>query len=134
MGDRSCVTPRRKENAMPFGMTLRVRLSNRARVVATPLARPGGRIRARGGSSHPAAQRLGEYLLAGGVIDARDVAAALAEQRRAGGLIGEILLAGGRVDAAALRLALAEQCKLPSLVPEYEALPVLPRDVAYRER
>jgi hypothetical protein len=77
---------------------------------------------------------LGEHLLTLGALAEADIDAALAEQRRTGGRLGDILVAGGTVDPAAIRLALAEQSNLPTLVPEYEAVPVLPRELAYQHR
>jgi hypothetical protein len=50
---------------------------------------------------------------------------------RAGGRLGEILHAQGLVSSTQLSVALAAQRDLPSLVPEYVAVPVLPRAVAY---
>jgi len=79
-------------------------------------------------------RRLGEHLLALGALAEPQIEAALAEQRRTGGRLGNILVAGGTVDPAALRLALAEQSNLPTLVPEYEAVPLLPRECAYKHQ
>jgi hypothetical protein len=118
---------------MPFGMTLGTHLFNRSTAPAP--AAPGRRR-----PDHPPGRAgrtrrpLGEHLVAAGAVDRLDVDAALREQRRSGGRIGEILLAGGRVPPDALRLALAQQSGLPSLVADYEAVPALPRDLAYAAR
>jgi hypothetical protein len=82
----------------------------------------------------PLRKRIGEHLLELGVLGEGEVRAALDEQHRTGGRLGDILLSLGLVDAPALSLALADQSGLPSFVPEYEAAPVLPRAIAYRER
>jgi cellulose synthase/poly-beta-1,6-N-acetylglucosamine synthase-like glycosyltransferase len=84
-------------------------------------------------SDHRAA-RLGEQLVARGVIDHDAVSAALEEQERTGGRLGDILLAHGAVDGAALSVALAHQYDLPSFVREHEAVPALPRAVAHELR
>lgn len=82
----------------------------------------------------PGWKRLGEHMAALGVIGNEELAAALNEQGRTGGRLGDILLSRGLLDPTALSLVLAHQNDLPSFVPEYEATPLLPRGVAYRQR
>jgi hypothetical protein len=84
-----------------------------------------------GEPSGPHARPIGEHLIDAGLIERRHVVEVLDEQDRSGGRFGEILRARGSVSAAALERALAEQRSLPSLVPEYEAVPALSREIAY---
>jgi len=82
----------------------------------------------------PGWKRLGEHMAELGVLGNEELAAALNEQNRTGGRLGDILLSRGLLDPTALTLVLAQQNDLPSFVPEYEATPLLPRAVAYRQR
>ena len=79
-------------------------------------------------------RRLGEHLVERGVLTHDALDDALAEQERSGGRLGDILLARGLVDRADLSLTLAHQNDLPSLVGEHEAIPALPRAVAHELR
>jgi hypothetical protein len=82
----------------------------------------------------PSGNRIGEHLVEQGAVAPDQVERALALQHLAGGRLGEILVAQGQVAPWQLSLALAHQSDLPSLVPEYEAVPLLPRAIAYRHR
>jgi len=85
----------------------------------------------------PAPRVLGQLLLAAGVVDAAELAAALEEQRRTRERLGAVLVRRG-LDARHVARALARQLRLayaePPLVPEPGALAVVDRALAVRLR
>jgi hypothetical protein len=82
----------------------------------------------------PDRRRLGECLIDQGTVRKRQVHSALREQTQTGGRLGEILRSRGLVDGLELAVALAAHHDLPSLVPEYDAVPALDRGLAYAAR
>jgi SOS response regulatory protein OraA/RecX len=58
-------------------------------------------------------RRIGEILVLRGLLDEKDVSAALAEQQRSGRRLGQILLDRGLVSSTAIDSALAEQASEP---------------------
>ena len=85
----------------------------------------------------PAGGRLGERLIAAGVIDREHVTAALRMQERAGGRIGELLVHAGATGEHEVALALAEQLGLPFVdaaeaEPDAYALTLVPEALARR--
>ena len=71
-------------------------------------------------------RRLGRLLLDAGAIDEEDLALALDEQERSGGRLGEILLAQGVVDATVMTKVLAERFGLPAVEEGEIPKPLLP--------
>jgi hypothetical protein len=82
----------------------------------------------------PDRRRIGECLIDQGTVRKRQVHSALREQAQTGGRLGEILRSRGLVDGHELAVALAAHHDLPSLVPEYDAVPALDRGLAYAAR
>jgi hypothetical protein len=60
-------------------------------------------------------KRLGEILVAAGVLDESALRAALAEQKRAGVPLGKILVERGTVEEADLVFALSRQLEIPEV-------------------
>ena len=87
--------------------------------------------------AEPASRVLGQLLLAVGVVDAAELAAALEEQRRTRERLGAVLVRRG-LDARHVARALARQLRLtyaePPLVPEPGAIAVVDRALALRLR
>src|SRR5690606_37648621 len=85
----------------------------------------------------PASRVLGQLLLAAGVVDAAELAAALEEQRRTRERLGAVLVRRG-LDARHVARALARQLRLtyaePPLAPEAGAIAVVDRALAVRLR
>lgn len=63
----------------------------------------------------PPKKRLGEILIASGLISREDLEEALAEQKRSGERLGQILVSTGCVNRLALSQAIAQQCGLPHI-------------------
>lgn len=79
----------------------------------------------------PPRRKLGELLLAAGVVDEEHLRIALSEQRRWGGKLGRTLIDLGYVREEIMVKALSHQLKLPSVkltqvTPQAEAVAVLP--------
>ncbi len=87
--------------------------------------------------AEPASRVLGQLLLAAGVVDAAELAAALEEQRRTRERLGAVLVRRG-LDARHVARALARQLRLtyaePPLAPEPGAVAVVDRGLAVRLR
>lgn len=79
-------------------------------------------------------RRLGRLLIDRGAIGEEDLLLALREQRRSGGRLGEILLAEGAIDSRTLIDVLSEQLGLPSTSPAERPAPLLPPELARRNR
>ena len=84
-------------------------------------------------------RRLGELLVATGLIANPQLIEGLRIQERVGGRIGEVLVHAGLVPEEAVAGALAEQLRLPlvdvsKLQPEPDALALVPEPVARRHR
>lgn len=84
-------------------------------------------------------ERLGDLLVAHGLTTDAEVAAALAEQQRTGGLLGDVLLARDAVEDERLRAVLAEQLGLPVVdlggyEPDADALALVPETLQRRLR
>ncbi len=63
----------------------------------------------------PPKKRLGEILIASGLISREDLEEALAEQKRSGERLGQILVSEGYINRLVLSQAIAEQCGLPHI-------------------
>src|SRR6185312_7735983 len=106
------------------------------------LVRPGGiahHPRAQGvlGESHSMSGKLGDILIAQGVIDEEKLIAALSDQRAFGGKLGRTLVDLGYVNEEQLMRALAEQLGLETVDLDNikvtdEALSALPVDACER--
>jgi hypothetical protein len=106
---------------------------------APPAARPPAADRRAPVTDPASPERLGDLLVAHGVTTDAEVAAALEEQQRTGGLLGDILLAGDAVDEERLRAVLAEQLGLPVVdlggyEPDADALELVPEGLQRRLR
>src|SRR5690606_18459523 len=114
------------------------RLTPREERAAAPsspnIPHPGTQRRA---MAEPASRVLGQLLLAAGVVDAAELAAALEEQRRTRERLGAVLVRRG-LDARHVARGLARQLRLtyaePPLVPEPGAVAVVDRALAVRLR
>jgi len=63
----------------------------------------------------PPKKRLGDILIAKGLISREDLEKALAEQKRSAERLGQILVSEGYVNRLVLSQAIAEQCGLPHI-------------------
>lgn len=104
----------------------------RARVQATGVLADIARTRVRG-------TRLGELLVAGGVVDRPTIHAALAQQRRTGDRLGHILLSLGYVRPEVLAETIAKQLRVPYIEPRRvrpsaETARLLPESFCRRHR
>lgn len=78
--------------------------------------------------------RLGDMLIAAGLIDEMQLSAALAHQRQWGGRLGDVLLDKGFLDEQVLYLGLARQLNvplvsIPELDPPREAVTAVPIEI-----
>jgi hypothetical protein len=106
-----------------------------ARLVATPAADLDAALAALFGA--PAGGRLGERLVAAGVVGAEQVALALRVQERAGGRLGELLVHAGAAQERDVAVALAAQAGLSfadaaAVQPDPHAVGLIPEAMARR--
>ncbi len=76
-------------------------------------------------------RRLGRFLLDAGAVSEERLAQALEEQRKNGGRLGEILVAHGLVDPTSMTRALAERAGITQVGSSVNPLPLLPRAIAH---
>jgi len=63
----------------------------------------------------PPKKRLGDILIANGLVSQEDLEKALAEQKRSAERLGQILVSEGTINRLALSQVIAEQCGLPHI-------------------
>ena len=102
-----------------------------------PFSASAGRISPTG--EREERRRLGELLLATGLITTAQLLEGLRIQERVGGRIGEVLVHAGLVPEDVVVAALAEQLRLPvvdasKLLPDPDALALVPEPVARRNQ
>ena len=105
------------------------------RLVATPAADLDAVLTALYGTAKGG--RIGERLVAAGVVSADQVAIALRAQERAGGRVGELLVHAGAVGEREVAMALADQAGLPfadaaHIQPDAAAAALIPESQARR--
>lgn len=123
----------------PQGETIEAKLDY-LRELERGMLEIGGRTASAGDSTSPESldveppARLGERLVAAGVITPGELAQALEVQRRSGERLGQILLAGGTITDERLARVLADQWGMPYLGTEQvEVAPsALPAEVAWQ--
>ena len=91
----------------------------------------------RAGSGRGASKRLGEILVAEGLINDLALEEALAEQRKTGGFIGEILVKKGFAKQSDILHSLVKQCKIPYLsLIDYDIhkdlLTLIPKEICFK--